>query len=335
MDIIIKEFDEKIYVPDSLNHIINNEKYCFFDIETTGFNRITDKVVLIGITYIDNNKLIIKQFFANDLNEEKELLIKFKDFIKDFKILINYNGDTFDIPFLNSKYNIHNINFQINLESSLDILKIIRKNKNYLSLENNKLKTVERYLGINRDDKISGRESVKLYKEYIKNKDNTIKDIILKHNFDDIYFLPTVLKIFDIIDKKSKVTFNLIYNNKDFLFEFNLDSVNINSNIFRISGTTSISDLPEEIHFTENYSLKWNPSIGELSLNLEVYEGKLSTGEKCIYLDKEIYPFNINFYDKSSFKVPNNIVLLKIKDLIIENITQLLKETLCKILLGE
>ena len=57
----------------SENLPIDNDTF-IFDIETTGLNPKFCKIILIGILYNCQDKTIIKQFFAENENDEKELL---------------------------------------------------------------------------------------------------------------------------------------------------------------------------------------------------------------------------------------------------------------------
>ena len=72
----------------------------FFDIETTGFSGETSQLYLIGCTYFDGFGWKLIQWFADTRQAEKELLDAFFEFLKRFKILIHFNGDRFDIPFI-------------------------------------------------------------------------------------------------------------------------------------------------------------------------------------------------------------------------------------------
>ena len=72
----------------------------FFDIETTGFSPESSYVYLIGCAYVDENIVKLRQWFLNDISEEKSLVKEFGDFVKNFQILVHYNGTTFDLPYL-------------------------------------------------------------------------------------------------------------------------------------------------------------------------------------------------------------------------------------------
>ena len=104
MEVITKVLDELIDIPP--NHFV-------FDIETTGLNSNYCKVILIGILFNQDNKIVIKQYFANTEDDEKELLLSFINDIKNYKNHITFNGLTFDIPFLNTRLKKHNIDFSL------------------------------------------------------------------------------------------------------------------------------------------------------------------------------------------------------------------------------
>ncbi|MGL5693232.1 MAG: ribonuclease H-like domain-containing protein, partial [Peptostreptococcaceae bacterium] len=192
MEIITNISDKYIDIPK--NHFV-------FDIETTGLSPKFCKVILIGIVYNENNKTIIKQFFALNENEEKELLQAFINEIKQFTKHITFNGFTFDIPFLNYRFQKHEIDFSLDKHDDLDILRLVRPFKEKLSLLDCKLKTIEKYIKITRNDTISGKESVELYKEFTSTQCKNLKDKILLHNYEDIYYLAQLIKIQDILDE--------------------------------------------------------------------------------------------------------------------------------------
>lgn len=329
MQIINYKIDEKIYIPSSLNKILNNKKACILDIETTGLNRMNNSIILIGILYVDNksNSIKVKQFFAEHIKEEVKLLNSFKSTISNFDYIITYNGNSFDIPFINQRLSFHNIDFRINIDSSFDLMKIIRKHKKSLNLSNCKLKTVEQQLGIKREDKISGKESIHLYFEYMRNKNPNIKDLILKHNFDDIYYLSKVLKIIDLIDSLNKIEVKFYYKNNTLNLTTWLDNIHIEGNTLTIKGKTPTKDMYDQIFYYESYTLNWYPNTGDLELKLQIHEGHLSNGNKCCYLDKEDYPFELSTKDTTKYSIPNNIIIIKENnDLVINNIKPLVDD---------
>jgi len=190
------------------------------DIETTGLHRVYSKVILIGIIVFSESGAEIIQIFADNPSEEDELLMAFEDVIKDKSLILTYNGQAFDIPYLNGKYNQHDIDFEIPIYKSFDLLRLIRKNKKNLGLPNYKLKSVEDFLGIYREDNISGKESVDLYNQYVQSKSSHLRSKILLHNFEDILNIIELVRIFDYCETSS------IYD--EFKYPVNIDLESIN-----------------------------------------------------------------------------------------------------------
>lgn len=201
MDIITNSQNFSCSIPSILTESLNNQKFVLFDIETTGLNPSYDKVILIGVLYQEEENVVIKQFICNNSTEELELLKSFIDTFQNFNFYITYNGGNFDIPFLNKRFLKHNLDYKIDPYLNFDLYKVVRKNKNFLGLNNCKLKTVERFLGINRKDTIDGAESVRLFKKYEITSDENLKNKILLHNYEDILHLLPTLDILNFISK--------------------------------------------------------------------------------------------------------------------------------------
>ncbi|SHH25189.1 ribonuclease H-like domain-containing protein [Tepidibacter thalassicus] len=280
MDIITHKLNEIINIPN--NH-------CVFDIETTGLSPKYNKVILIGILYIKNNQTIIQQFFAHNTDEEKEILFYFKEIFKNFKNHITFNGHRFDIPFLNQRFEKNNLNFFIDKNKNIDILKIVKPYKQKLGLENCKLKTVEKLIGIERKDTISGKESIDLYKKFELNKDENLKKKILLHNYEDIYYLGKLFKIKDIIDTNEKfIEINFLDNT----YKLKLSSYKFIKNNFNLEYKTNyIIPINIEI-YKDNYSIIGSKQT--INIILHTMKGIDKSGNNIIYFEHDkIIPLKI------------------------------------------
>lgn len=185
------------------------EHSVFFDIETTGFSPKNSYIYLIGCMYKSGDKMAIKQWFLDDYNTEKELLCDFMNFINSYATLITFNGDNFDIPFVNGRLNRHKILKNLDNFTSHDLYKYASKLKKMLRLPNLKLKTIESFLGINREDVFSGGDLINVYHAYSESKDEKLLKVLLLHNFEDVLAMPTLLNIYayqEIIDGRFDVT---------------------------------------------------------------------------------------------------------------------------------
>lgn len=177
-----------IHNPDlvMLEQFYDTSEILLFDIETTGFSPIGTTLYLIGCGFYKDNKWQIIQYFNDDGKSEKEILEHFFELTTRYKYLLNYNGDGFDIPHLRKKCELLQMNFSFENIESIDLYKLIRNLKNPLGLENLKQKTLEKFLGINRLDKYSGGDLIKVYNSYLKDNDSKKKLLLLQHNYEDI-----------------------------------------------------------------------------------------------------------------------------------------------------
>lgn len=81
-----------------------SKKSFYFDIETTGLNSKYDSIILIcAAFYYSDNEILIRQYFAEDIKDEKSIILYFLEDIASMKRCINFNGNTFDLPFLKKK----------------------------------------------------------------------------------------------------------------------------------------------------------------------------------------------------------------------------------------
>lgn len=302
---------DNIYFPSKFKNKLSNKNVAFFDIETTGFSRKNNNVILIGMLYQSKDCIVIKQFFAESLSDEKAILTSFKDVISNFDIYISYNGDTFDIPFLNAKYNMYNLDFSLDKDLSLDLLKIVKRNKDILQLENCKLKTIEKKLGLDRQDKISGKESVEMYKKFLKTQDENLKNTILKHNYDDIYYLPKLLNIYDFISQYNEVNFEIPYNDSNIKFTLNLERLLLKGDILSTSGIVENISIANQVYYDENYSFNLDTTKRDVNISIQLNQGYLSSHKECFYINTDNFNIPFDVEDQTSYNVPNNIIIVK------------------------
>ncbi len=162
------------------------EQLLFFDIETTGFSAFNTKLYFIGCMYFSGSSWKAGQWFNEDGASEQALLQSFIDFAKKYKYLIHFNGDGFDIPYINNKLSQYNISGDLTHLESIDLYKGIKPFKKALALPNLKLKTIEGYLGIERKDTYTGGELIAVYDKYLQTEEETLFQLLLQHNYEDI-----------------------------------------------------------------------------------------------------------------------------------------------------
>ncbi|MCR5420329.1 MAG: ribonuclease H-like domain-containing protein [Lachnospiraceae bacterium] len=172
------------------------EKILFIDIETTGLSREKTNLYLIGCAYFDKEGYHTLQWFAESKNEEKELIILFTDYIKDrFELLIHYNGNHFDIPYLKYKADKYKLEDPFDKLSNFDIYAMIKPYKVLLGLPSLRQRCIEEFLGINSEDPYTGKELINVYRAYVHSPSLDFLKPLLFHNTEDLKGMAYILPI--------------------------------------------------------------------------------------------------------------------------------------------
>ena len=158
----------------------------YFDIETTGLSAARSDLYLIGYGYLEDDHFNTVLLFNDDGKSEPEMLQTFQDKLSSFGTLVSYNGDTFDIPYMKTKYDQFDVATTIDTIRSFDIYKITRKYKKLFNLSSMKQVDVEDLTGFARCSFISGGKLIEAYKSYLKYPSKTLLSDMLTHNHDDI-----------------------------------------------------------------------------------------------------------------------------------------------------
>lgn len=243
--------------------IYNNKldiKDLVLDIETTGLDINRDKLVLLGIVKRDANKTYIYQYFAENDDEETRLLNIYLREV-EYRRLITFNGDNFDIRFLNARLIDHKL-FPVFPDQSLDIYKVIKWNSKFFSYDSMRLVDIEKLIGIEREDPSRYKVISKLTNDLIR-RENPFP--IIKHNENDLISTAALATIEEIYKKKLSVSTKI--------GEIYLYNANINKDIgnFEFRAYKHLDDL----YVAENnYQLIIKDDI--IKLNIHVLFGKFN-----------------------------------------------------------
>ncbi len=183
-----------------LERIGRLEELLFFDIETTGFSGDYSNLYLIGCTYYKDGSWNLIQWFADDAASERQLLDCFFEFLKSYRILVHFNGDGFDIPYLMKRCRHFELPYDFSAVKSVDIYKKIKPYRKFLGLESMKQKAIEQFLGVSRSDKYSGGQLIEVYQEYLVTRERFLYDLLILHNEDDLKGMPVILPILNYPD---------------------------------------------------------------------------------------------------------------------------------------
>ena len=162
------------------------DKILFLDIETTGLSPSSSQLYMIGIAYYKDKTWYIEQWMAQKEVEERELLLKLTEILPQYSLLLHFNGNRFDIPYLTEKAKASFVDLSFDDYQGIDIYKRLTPLKNLLALPDCRQKTIEQYLGINRLDKYTGGELIHIYKNYLSAPNDGALQLLIQHNRDDM-----------------------------------------------------------------------------------------------------------------------------------------------------
>jgi len=170
----------------------------FIDLETTGLSGGTGVVPFnIGMGYYRGGKFWVGQFFLGELAYEEKMIQELERFIEDMNVqsVVTYNGKSFDLPLLETRFILHRIPFRLGALPHLDFLfpaRCLWRHKYdscrlaYLAKE---------VVGTNREDDIPSSEVPWRYFEYLKTGNYDLIEPVLYHNAEDILSLLGVVVI--------------------------------------------------------------------------------------------------------------------------------------------
>ena len=169
---------------------IDINKTVFLDTETTGLaGGAGTYVFLVGVGYFEGDQFCVRQYFMRDYNEERALLSALNDLLSNFKAVVTYNGKTFDLPLMESRYIMSGMKMSLKNPYHFDLLYPARRLWKR-RLESCSLSTVEReILKVIRDDDVPGYLIPEIYFKYLRTKDARALKQVFEHNLQDILSL--------------------------------------------------------------------------------------------------------------------------------------------------
>ena len=261
---------------------------CILDIETTGLDPKRDKLVVLGLIYFDykKNKFYIDQYFSKNDYEEIRLLQIYKEKIREKK-LITYNGEIFDLPFLNIRLMENKL--EPVFPESKDLFKIIKSKRKLIEFESMKLIHIEKIVGIQRNDPPRYKVISKLSK---KDENRNNPRPILIHNKNDLIATEAISNLDDLINDK------LSFEISD--YKIHLDSAYIDKDIGYFE-FFSDKNLKSSLFQGENYSFLIKDKL--IKLKIMFLYGKLSKNSSGF-----VTVNNFNLENKGKYKINKNLI---------------------------
>jgi len=173
----------------------NPESFAFLDTETSGLAGGTGTYAfMIGIGRFTEDGFSLSQFFMRDPIEEPAQLAAVLGALDGCKVLVTYNGKSFDVPLINTRFITNGEPPPLKPYAHIDLLHLARRlwrdrlpSRTLGSIEENILGVVRT------EEDIPGWMVPSIYFDYIKTGDARPLNNVFYHNAMDILSLATLL----------------------------------------------------------------------------------------------------------------------------------------------
>ena len=178
----------------NLPHHAEVNRLLFLDTETTGLSHGAGTVAfLVGVGEITGNELVVTQYLMRDYDEEPFVLRRVAEHLRRCQVLVTYNGRSFDMPLLASRFVMQRMRVDTDEIPHADLLHTARRVWKLRLKKCNLGYQEELIFHEPREDDLPGSEVPQRYFDYLKCKDFSLLEDILKHNAQDIASLARLL----------------------------------------------------------------------------------------------------------------------------------------------
>ena len=162
----------------------------FLDTETSGLAGGTGTFAfLIGIGYVEEDRFRVTQFLMRNPLGEAAMLEELAVLVAGRRDLVTYNGGSFDLPLLETRFALNGLRSPFRSARHLDLLHPARRLFKPRH-ENARLSTLEReVLEVERDDDIPGDRIPQVFFDFLRHGRHPAMESVLAHNRYDIVTL--------------------------------------------------------------------------------------------------------------------------------------------------
>jgi uncharacterized protein len=176
------------------------ERTLFIDLETTGLSGGAGTVAfLVGCGWFDMGAFQVRQFLLTSYSAERALLSAVTDCLDATSLLVSYNGKTFDVPVMETRWMFHRMPMPLESVRHFDMLHPARRlwrmraNGSEDGESGCRLSTLERVLcDVTRVGDVPGLEIPARYFRFLRTGDARPLEPVLEHNRIDLVSLAAV-----------------------------------------------------------------------------------------------------------------------------------------------
>jgi uncharacterized protein YprB with RNaseH-like and TPR domain len=164
--------------------------WAFLDTETTGLAGGSGTCpFMIGVGRIRADGFHVRQFFMRDFSEEPSALAALDESLSDVKVLVTYNGKSFDIPLLETRYRLKRARPPFEKLAHLDLLHGARRLWRF-RFESCRLVALEnQILGHERENDVPGELIPEIWFDFVRTGRAARLAPVFVHNALDIVSL--------------------------------------------------------------------------------------------------------------------------------------------------
>ncbi len=172
---------------------MRREELLFLDTETTGLSGGAGTVAfLVGLGVFEGDAFIVRQYLMRDYDEEVFVMQAVAQHLQKCRALCTFNGRSFDMPLLQSRFTMQRMRMR-ELPPHIDLLHIARRVWK-LRLKRCSLAYLEEAeFGMPRSDDLPGALVPQRYFDFLKTREFSLLEDVLRHNAQDIVSLAHVL----------------------------------------------------------------------------------------------------------------------------------------------
>ncbi len=183
----------------SLESLTGLKEDCvFYDIETTGTSVEKANIYLIGMGRLLEKRMDMVQLFAEDLSEEADILKAFQEELCGASSTVQYNGSSFDQPFIRKKCSLYGLSCILDSLPALDLYRSLSGFKSVLGLSSLRQRDLEERLGGTAREFPDGRKGISLYKAYLRDPEEVYSNLLIGHNREDLSGMGLILSCFSL-----------------------------------------------------------------------------------------------------------------------------------------
>jgi uncharacterized protein len=180
---------------------LDTRRTIFIDLETTGLSGGAGTVAfLVGCGYFDLGAFQVRQFLLTSFASERALLHAVADFFGGADLIVTYNGKTFDVPVMETRWLFHRLQMPLAGVPHFDMLHSARRLWRARARAADpgdsgcRLTTLERTLfNVSRVGDVGGFEIPGRFFQFLRSGDPRPLEPVLEHNRLDLVSLAAVM----------------------------------------------------------------------------------------------------------------------------------------------